>query len=251
MVVGLAAVAAVYMLSSLAFLLVLGFDGIQRSGVAAIALERAIGPWGGQAMSVLICVSALGAVAGQIFAGARIFYAFGREHRSLAKLGVWNARFDSPLRSLAAQGAITLLLVVVFGTPLFSRLMAVNEPAANEGQQAFERLVYFTTPAVWFFYLMVGFALFKLRRNATTDDALDEPRGSTAEPEKRDDGRGPFRTPWFPLIPVVFCLSCAALLQSSVSYAFQNRSYESFLSLGILAMGVVLAMANRFGRRAR
>src|SRR5690606_11373308 len=163
LVIGLAVVAAVYVLTVCAFLAVLGFEGVKQPGVAANTLHKVMGTAGAKAISLLVCVSALGAVAGQIFAGARIFYAFGREHRMFAPLGVWNARFDTPLRSLAAQGLITLALAVLFGTPLWAHLVGDTSAASQAGQAAFEPLVRFTTPAVWFFFLMVGLALFKLR----------------------------------------------------------------------------------------
>jgi len=226
LVIGLTVVALVYVLTVCAFLAVLGFEGVRQPGVAANTLERVMGTAGAKAISLLVCISALGAVAGQIFAGARIFYAFGREHRVFAPLGVWNARFDTPLRSLAAQGLIALALAVLFGTPLWSRLVGAPSTGAEAGLAAFEPLVRFTTPAVWFFFLLVGLALFKLR---------DERQG---EPDA-------FRVPWYPFTPFIFCLSCVALLQSSVMYAYHNRSYEAFWSLGILGVGLVLALFSR------
>lgn len=236
LVLGLATVAVVYLLTNAAFVMVLGFAGVRQPGVAANTLERVLGPSGGKAMSLLICVSALGAVAGQIFAGARIFYAFGREHRAFSALGVWNARLNSPLRSLLAQAAITLLLAILFGTPLWNRLLGRTNSHVAEGSQAFEQLVYFTTPAVWFFYLMVGMALFRLRR---TSGELAVPATTTSS------GTAGFRVPGYPVTPILFCLSSVALLQSSLMYAFSNRSYEAFWSLGILAIGLVLAQFSR------
>ena len=226
LVIGLAVVAVVYVLTVCAFLAVLGFEGVRQPGVAANTLERVMGTAGAKAISLLVCISALGAVAGQIFAGSRIFYAFGREHRIFAPLGVWNARFDTPLRSLAAQGLITLMLAVLFGTPLWAHLVGDASAARQAGQAAFEPLVRFTTPAVWFFFLLVGLALFKLR-------------------DARQGERDAFRVPWYPFTPFVFCLSCVALLQSSVLYAYHHRSYEAFWSLGILGVGLVLALFSR------
>jgi len=47
--------------------------------------------------------------------------------------------------------------------------------------------------------------------------------------------------PWYPLIPVAFCLSSLFMVYSSLSYAIENRTYEALWSLAILAAGVVLA----------
>ncbi len=237
---GLTAVAVVYLLTNTAFLMVLGFAGVQQPGVAANTLTSVVGSVGGKAISLLICISALGAVAGQIFAGSRIFYAFGREHRTFAMLGKWNEQWDTPLRSLLAQCAITLCLSVLFGTPLWNRLMGVApRGSAAEGAQAFEQLVYFTTPAVWFFFLLVGLALFKLR---------DEPPAAGGVECETGDPPS-FRVPGYPFTPFIFCLSCVALLQSSLSYAYSKRSYEAFWSVGIMGVGMLLAAFSR--RRPR
>jgi amino acid transporter len=87
---------------------------------------------------------------------------------------------------LAAQGAITLALVISLG------------PETN----AFERLVVFCGPAVWFFMLLVGVSLFVLRYREP-----DAPR--------------PFRVPGYPLTPAIFCASTAFMVYSSVTYAWQ------------------------------
>ncbi len=55
---------------------------------------------GGVFISVLICISALGAVNGLIFTGARISYAVGTDHRLFRWLGRWHPRLGTlnPLR---------------------------------------------------------------------------------------------------------------------------------------------------------
>ncbi len=113
LLVGTLAVTAIYVLINLAFLHALGLNSVrQATAVAADVLRLGIGAWAGPAISVLICISALSAINGQIFTGARIYYAMGTEHRLYAWLGRWNARRGTPVCSLLIQGAITLVLVV-------------------------------------------------------------------------------------------------------------------------------------------
>jgi amino acid transporter len=170
-----------------------------------------IGPWAGQAISALICISALGAIHGQIFTGARIYYAMGNDHRLYAWLGRWNARRGTPLCSLAVQGAITLALAVWFGL----------------GRGGFESMVKFTTPGFWFFLTLVGVSLFVLRFREPTLDR-------------------PFRVPGYPVTPLLFCLSSALLVYSSLSYAVEHRSSEALWSVGILLVGVIAGLLRRF-----
>ena len=66
-------------------------------------------------ISLLIYISAFGAINGMIFTGSRIYYAMGTDHRLYAWLGRWSPRGPTPARSLLMQAAITLALVVSFG----------------------------------------------------------------------------------------------------------------------------------------
>ncbi len=164
----------------------------------------------GVALCVLICISALGAVNGMIFTGARIYYAMGREHRMYAWLGRWSPRRGTPVVSLVIQGVITLGLVVGFG------LLKV----AGLSEGGFLSMVIFTTPAFWFFLVLVGLAVGELRWR---------------EPARER----PFRVPLYPFTPVLFCLSSLFMLYSSVDYAFQNRSAEVLWCVVILVVGLV------------
>jgi amino acid transporter len=208
LILGTVAVAAIYLVVMLAFLHALGFEGTQQSkAVAADVLSLGLGQWGGKFISLLIAVSALGAINGQIFTGARIYYAMGQEHRMYAVLGQWSPRLGTPVASLLVQAAVTLAVVVGFGWS-----------GANKG---FEKMVIFTTPVFWFFLVLVGISLFVLRRR---------------EPETPE----PYRVPLYPIVPIVFCLSSLYMAYSGVRYAIDNKSPEAFWSIGLLLAGVVL-----------
>jgi basic amino acid/polyamine antiporter, APA family len=207
---GTLAVTAIYVLVTLAFLHAVGLDGVRRTTVAADVLTLGIGPWAGQAISVLICISALGAINGQIFTGSRIYYAMGSDHRLYAWLGRWNARRGTPVCSLLIQGTITLALSVWFGL----------------SRNGFESMVKFTTPGFWFFMALVGTSVLVLRG-------------------REPDIERPYRVPGYPLTPVLFSLSCSFVVYSSVAYAVDNRSWEAVWSIVILLVGVVMSL---FGR---
>ena len=211
LLLGTLAVTLIYVLVTVAFLHALGMTGLrQATQVAAAVLERSLGPWGGRLISGLICASALGAINGMIFTGARIYYAMGTEHRLYRWLGRWSPRWQTPARSLVIQAAVTLLLVVGFGLTA----------------SGFESMVKFTMPVFWIFFLLVGVSLLVLRRREP-----DRPR--------------PFRVPCYPLLPLLFCLSSLFMLWSSVSFAYDQRSNEAWWSIGILLVGVVMAAVER------
>jgi basic amino acid/polyamine antiporter, APA family len=56
----------------------------------------------------------------------------------------------------------------------------------------------------------------------------------------------PFRTPFYPVVPALFCLTCAYMLYSSVSYAAAG----ALAGLGVLALGLpFLVLARRHASR--
>ena len=222
LVLGTSVVAAIYIALNLAFARGLGLAGFMNSeAVAARVLERPFGNVGSTAISLLICLSCLGAINGMIFTGARVSYAMGRDHRVFAWLGNWNDQRGIPLRSLVVQGAVTIALIVLFG---FSKA-------------GFERLVVFTGPFFWAFFALVAAACIVLRwRDPAT------PR--------------PFRVPLFPVTPALFCISSLLMTWAGVSYlAAQHEEGKLALdaaswALLVLASGAVIILAASVGRRA-
>jgi amino acid transporter len=214
LVLGTISVTVIYVLVTLAFVNALGFDGTRTSNaVAADLLEQTSGKWGdwgARVISLLVCVSTLGAINGQIFTGARIYYAMGTDHRLYARLGRWSRRLGTPVWSLVVQAAITLLLVIAFGL-------------LTDG--AFQSMIEFTTPIAWVFFLLVGLSLFVLRHREP-----DTPR--------------PYRVPWYPLMPILFCLSSLFILYSSLAYALKQGSYEPIWAVAMMLIGVALSFYN-------
>jgi basic amino acid/polyamine antiporter, APA family len=215
LVLGTTAVMGIYLLANIAFLHALGFHGVgQSQAVAADVAELALGAWGGRSISLLICISTLGAINGMIFTGARIYYAMGQDHRFFALVGRWSPRFGTPAWSLVIQAATTLAVVLGFGS--------------LRGLDGFERLVNFTQPVFWSFLLASGISLFVLRRREP-----GHPR--------------PYRVPGYPLVPLLFCGGCAVIVYASFAHAIDERSWEGLWSIGLMAVGAVLAWANRGG----
>ncbi len=217
LLIGTLTVTLIYVLVNLAFLRGLGFHGVAQSeAVAADVLNSRFGDLGSRAISLLICCSCLGAINGMTFTGARIFYALGREQRAFAWLGTRGYRTDVPTRAIVGQSIITLGLVIAFG--LY--------------EDGFERMVLFSVPVFWFFLLCVGIALFVLR---ITD--ADTPR--------------PYRVLFFPFTPIVFCLTCAFMIYSSGTYAFEKRSPEGLWACAVMAIGIVFCFGLSTSRREK
>lgn len=215
LVLGTLAVTAIYLLVNVAFMHALGFAGMRNSqAVAADVLRLAGGEWAAKFISLLICISCLGGINGMIFTGARITYALGADHRFYALLGRWHPRLGTPLWALLAQAVVTLALVIGFGLQ----------------KDAFQRLVDFESWVFWVFFLMVGLSLFVLR---------------VREPQVER----PFRVPLYPVIPILFCLSSAFMLWSSLTYVYglytEATTREWLWAMAILLAGVPLSFIDR------
>jgi basic amino acid/polyamine antiporter, APA family len=230
LLLGIAGITLIYLLANAAYLMGLGFEGVRNSSApAADVLSAAVGPWGGKAISVLVMVSALGAINGLIFTGARVYAALGADHSLFALLGRWNLRLDVPVWSLLAQGLITLLLIAAVGTEAgrnaVDAALGVFGLAGlpwSEYFGGFETLVAGTAPVFWMFFLLTGLSVFRLR---WLDPEL--PR--------------PFRIPLYPITPIIFCLTCSYMLYSSLVYA----KALSLIGIVPLVVGLPLYLFSR------
>src|SRR5262249_1131801 len=167
----------IYLLVNVAVLAGLGFQDARADSFAKDVLALAWGDSAGQALCVLVMVSALGAVNGMIITTSRITTELGVEHRLLAPLRKWSRRWGTPVRSLVAQGLVGLVIGVAVGLWF-------------EGKSGFEALVYYTAAVFWGFFLLTGIALFMLRH-------------------KDPHVVRPFRVPGYPVTPIIFSLWCA------------------------------------------
>jgi amino acid transporter len=207
---GTLAITVIYLLVNAAYLWSLGFDGARNSGaVAADVLEKALGTWGAggaRAISLLVMVSALGAANGLILTGSRVCSALGADHPIFARLGRWHYRTSTPRTALLVQAVISLGMIALVGTPHGRAALDRLFTAAGlhveswEGRSGFETLLRCTAPVFWFFFLLTALSLFVLRAR---DRKLHRP----------------FPVPLYPLLPAVFCATCAYMLYAGIQYA--------------------------------
>lgn len=204
LVYGTLVIVITYTAVNFAFLGLLGLEGLRASEApAAEAMRAAAGETGVVVLSFIVCLAALSTINGTIFTGARAYYALGRDVPQLGVFGDWDGRGDTPINALVMQGALALGLVL-FG--------AVT-------RDGFQAMVDYTSPVFWLFMLAVGIALFVLRRN---------------DPKRQR----PFRVPLYPLVPLLFTLTCAGLLYSSLVYTGNGALF----GVAVLIVGLPLLL---------
>jgi len=207
LVLGTAVLVTLYVLLNWALLSVLGLDGMRRSDVVASDMMRVVaGRTGELAVTLAIVGAAISTLNATIFTGARAFYAMGHDLTPLRWVGIWNVRGKTPRNSLAVQGVIALALIAV----------------GVVTRDGFKTMVDYTAPVFWGFLLLVGFAVFVLRRRETAD-------------------KRPYQVPLYPLPPILFCLICAYMFYASVSYTGE----AALMGLLVLALGTPLLWFRR------
>ena len=201
--VSLALVTVLYLAINYAYVRGLGFQGVAKSDtVASDLMKLHFGPAGANIISAIVCLAALTSINATIIAGARSNYALGRDWPLFGRLGRWDGRTDAPRNSLYVQGAFALVLVV-----------------AGAFTDQVKTMIEYTSPVFWFFFMMTGVGLFVLRA--------------------RDPGTPrPFKVPLYPLTPVIFVLTCAYLLYSSLVYVKGG----AWAGVAVLAGGFVLLL---------
>jgi len=205
LVISILLVTALYVVVNVGLVRGLGLAGLAASKApAAELLEKMTGRATAVLVSVIVVVSTLTSVNATIFTGARSAYAVGRDFRPFRVLGRWHGGRQAPVNALIVQAIIALLLIVVgAGT-----------------RRGFETMVEYTAPVFWTFILLAGIALFVLRRREPT-----RPR--------------PFRVPFYPLTPIVFCATCVYLLYSSLAYT----GLGALLGVAVVAAGAIVLVA--------
>ena len=173
--------------------------------IGAVALDRAFGPVGGQLLGVLVVVSTLGILNGAILSGARVPYAMARDGMLFSTFGKLNARTESPVNVLVAQGIFTVIVI------WFS--------------SGFEQVASLFVSVTWFFYAVNFIGLLVLQRR--------EKRTGVASGESVASG-ATFRMPMSPWPAVVFVLVTFFVIGCDLVFG----GPQVLIGLGLVGLGV-------------
>ena len=215
-VISIAVITLLYLLVNWALLRGLGFTGLAGSSAPAADLRaRAFGAKAALLLSLAVALAAITSINATILVGARTTYAAAREF-AFGALGRWDERRGVPRAAVWAQGIMSLGLVGLGATT----------------RNGFATLVDYTAPAFWVFMTLSGLGLIVLRyRYAGT------PR--------------PFRTPLYPLTPLLFCAANVFMLWSSVTYVAELPDRRLGMISGAAVTLLGIALIAFLERRAR
>ncbi|MDX2275524.1 MAG: amino acid permease [Hyphomonadaceae bacterium] len=208
-------ITALFLAVNWAFWYGLGIEGLSRSPApAAELMDKAFGAWAGIATALAIAFAVITSINATIVVGARTTYACALDWPALSRIGVWDERRQIPAGAIWIQGLLSLALVVF--------------AAFYKG---FATLVDYTAPVYWLFLALSGLAVIVLRW-------------------RRGDAPRPFKTPLYPVLPLVFIASSLAMLGSAFQYVTATSGAGALVSLGVLGAGLVALVLIEQGGQA-
>jgi basic amino acid/polyamine antiporter, APA family len=176
-VLGVLGVVVVYLLANLAFVSVLGIDGLAGDRYfAARIMREALGARGERVLAAAMAVSALGWCLVCIVTSPWLYVAMAKERLFFRSFGVLHPRRGVPTLALLAQAAV--MLVYVF---------------AGDLNYLVDAVVF----VEWIFHGLVAYALIWLR-------------------SRRPELARPYRSPLFPLAPVVYLAAALVVVGNTL-----------------------------------
>lgn len=205
--IGTAIVVALYVLANLALLSTLGLEGLRESDAVAANMMRVVAGSSAEVIVTLtIVIAAISTLNATIFTGARVFYAMAHDMTVMSWVGIWDGRGKTPANGQIMQALIALALIA---------MGAIT-------RDGFKAMVDYTAPVFWGFLLMVAIALFVLRW-------------------RHPDRVLPYRVPFYPITPIIFCCTCLYMLYASIAYT----GVAGLIGLAVLASGIPILFFKR------
>lgn len=258
---GVGIIMLVYLLVNAAYLVGLGFDVASQKDVAnenkqlipLLVLRNAFDENGVKAISAVIMISALGAVNGLIFTGARVYGTLGNDHRLFGFLGHWRPGRGAPILALLVQAVITLSMIGAFGTTqgqdgvnvVLEKVSSITnnisrvEPGSPDAvdltikgavnpEDTFDKLFAISAPFFWVFFLSTGLSLFVLR-------------------DQKPKAERPFSVPLYPILPLIFCNVCIWMTYRAYTYMDGVLRLTPIFAcfVGLVLLGIPLYFASR------
>lgn len=194
LVIGTALLIGIYVLANVGYFAALGVDGVAASNrVASDAASAVLGPWAAKVLAVVILVSIFSAANGLTLTLPRLFFAMSRDRLFFARLAEVHPTFGTPAAA-------------ILGTALWSAVLVLSG--------TFEQLLTYVVFMSWVWFALAALAIFVYRRREP-----DAPR--------------PFRTPGYPITPVLFVLSALVIVVNTI----MAQPRQSLIGLGITVLG--------------
>jgi len=199
-ITGMLVIVTLYVGANMAYLYMMpvGVMALQKEAVARTVMSAIAGPAGGIAIMLAIMTSVFGALNGNLLAKPRVAYAMARDGLIFSFLGRTHRRWSTPWAALLIQGAVAIIMVLAL--------------------RDFDTLTTYFVVIEWAALIFAVGSVFVLRR-------------------KLPEAARPFRTPAYPLSPLLFVVGTVVGLSAIVWGQVQVRNFSPIYGLLIAAAG--------------
>jgi amino acid transporter len=199
-IVGMLLIVTLYIGANLAYLYMMpiGVMAQQKEAIARTVITAIAGPAAGVVIMLAIMTSVFGALNGNLLAKPRVAFAMARDGLIFSFLGKVHPRWSTPWTALVIQGIVAIIMVLVL--------------------KDFDALTTYFVVVEWAALIFAVAAVIVLRRKMA-----DAPR--------------PFRTPAYPLVPLIFVVGTVVGLAAIVWGALQAGNVSPIYGLGIAVAG--------------
>lgn len=166
MILGALIVTVTYVLMNWAYLRLMPLDAIAGSQAVAADAMGAVFPGGGVIVAGLIAVSTFGSIGIFTLTAPRIYYTMAKDGAFFRMIAKLHPKHQTPVFAILLQSAWAVVLLLLWET--------------------FENLITYVVFMDWVFMTLAALAIFYFRKK------MDKP------------GTGLFRTPLYPLVPLIF-----------------------------------------------
>jgi APA family basic amino acid/polyamine antiporter len=191
LLLGTGIVVAVYLLGNLAYLKILGMQGLAQSGApAADVMGATVGSWGRRLISLGIACSTFGFLNLVILVSPRVYQTMAADGVFFPALARLHPTYRTPGLAIMVQGVWAILLTLTKG---------------------YGPLLDYVVFGDWIFFGLTAASLFVYRR--------------------RGESGGSFRVPGYPVTPLLFCAAAVYVVISSVASNPKNAIIGALLLL--------------------
>ncbi len=195
MVIGTVIVLLVYILTNLSYMFLLPVAEIASSErIASDALESVI-PFGWLFVAILIEVSTFGTALVDTLSGPRIYFAMANDGLFFKNLTNIHPKYNTPVNAIIAQSIWALIILFMWRT--------------------FEAVITYVIFIDWIFFFLTALVVIIFRI-------------------KRADADRPFKTPFYPVVPLIFIITSFLFVLNTLS---ENIIYAG-AGLGLLLLGL-------------
>jgi APA family basic amino acid/polyamine antiporter len=196
MIIAAIIVTVIYLLTNIAYLLLLSPEEIATSPhVAADAVEAVIGPIGGSLIALAIFISTFGTAGIYTLTAPRIYFAMAQDKIFFKKIAEVHPRFQTPAYSIVCQSSWAIVLILFWGT--------------------FENLISYVVFTDAIFFALTGLAVIILRTRIP-------------------NAKRPYRTWGYPITPIIFIsIEVWLVVNTLINKPAESLAGLGFLLLGV------------------